>query len=53
MNAYEYLLKKGVNKVHQPQKTYNLSVFELIQFLEEFAREKTVELKASKRNTIH
>jgi hypothetical protein len=53
MNAYEYLQRKGVRKVHQPQKKYNLSVGELIQFLEEFARVKTVELKTERRNTIH
>ena len=53
MNAYEYLQKKGVRKVHQPQKKYNLSVAELIQFLEEFAMVKTIELKSSGRDTIH
>lgn len=53
MNAYEYLQKKGVKKVHQPHKKYNLSVAELIQFLEEFSVLKTIELKSSGRNTIH
>jgi len=53
MNAYEYLQKKGVRKVHQPQKKYNLSVGELIQFLEEFARVKTADLSNSRANTIH
>lgn len=43
MKAYEFLLEKGINKVHQPSKRYNLSVHELITFLEEFAhREKKV-----------
>jgi len=41
MKAQEYLLEKGIRKVHQPKKRYNLSVEELITFLEEFAaREK-------------
>jgi len=42
MNAYEFLLKKGVKKVHQPDKKYNLSVAELIQFLEEYSRERKI-----------
>ena len=42
MNAYEFLLKKGINKVHQPKRKYNLSVTELIQFLEEYSREKKI-----------
>ena len=42
MNAYEFLLKKGVKKVHQPNKYYNLSVAELIQFLEEYSRERKI-----------
>ena len=51
MNAYEYLIKKGVKKVHQPKKKYNLSVAELIEFLEEFAREKKETLTRSMPNT--
>jgi hypothetical protein len=35
--AYEFLLKKGIHKVHQPQKRYNLSIAELVEFLNEFA----------------
>ena len=42
MNAHEFLLKKGVKKVHQPDKKYNLSVAELIQFLEEYSRERKI-----------
>jgi len=43
MKAYEFLLEKGINKVHQPNKRYNLTVQELILFLEEFAqREKAM-----------
>jgi hypothetical protein len=45
MKAYEFLLEKGINKVHQPDKRYNLTVYELITFLEEFARrEKALQL---------
>ena len=40
MKAYEFLLEKGINKVHQPNKRYNLSVHELITFLEEFAQKE-------------
>ncbi len=42
MNAYEFLIKKGVKKVHQPDKYYNLSVAELIDFLEEYSKERKV-----------
>jgi hypothetical protein len=42
MNAYEFLLKKGVRKVHQPNKHYNFSVAELIEFLEEYSRERKI-----------
>lgn len=40
MNAYEFLLKKGIKKVHQPTKSYNFSVQELVDFLEEFANDR-------------
>lgn len=40
MNVYEFLLKKGLSKVHQPTKSYSLSVRELVDFLEEFAIER-------------
>ena len=35
--AYEFLLRKGISKVHQPHKRYNLSITELIDFLNEYA----------------
>lgn len=35
--AYDFLLRKGIHKIHQPQKRYNLSIAELIEFLNEFA----------------
>lgn len=40
MKAYEFLLEKGINKVHQPNKRYNLTVYELITFLEEFSQKE-------------
>jgi hypothetical protein len=42
MNAYEFLIKKGIKKVHQPHKNYNLSVAELIEFLEEYSKERKI-----------
>jgi hypothetical protein len=47
MNAYEFLLKKGVRKVHQPNKHYNLSVAELIEFLEEYSKERKIAILRS------
>ena len=38
MSAYEYLLKKGFKKIHQPKKRYNLTIEELVYLLEEFAQ---------------
>jgi hypothetical protein len=35
--AQEFLIKKGFRKVHQPNKRYNLTVGELVEFLNEFA----------------
>ena len=35
--AYEFLLRKGISKVHQPNKRYNVAVAELLEFLEEYA----------------
>lgn len=35
--AYEFLLRKGISKVHQPNKRYNLTVAELLEFLNEYA----------------
>ena len=40
VDAKEYLLKKGINKVHQPDKRFNLSIEELVIFLDEFAMEQ-------------
>jgi len=36
--AQEFLLKKGLRKVHQPHKRYNLSIGELVDFLNEYAQ---------------
>ena len=35
--AYEFLLRKGISKVRQPQRRYNLTIAELVEFLNEFA----------------
>lgn len=35
--AYDFLLKKGITKVHQPSRKYNLSIAELVEFLDEYA----------------
>ena len=35
--AYDFLLKKGITKVHQPNRKYNLSIAELVEFLDEYA----------------
>ena len=45
MNVYEFLLNKGIRKVHQPTKSYNLSVKELVDFLEEFASQSKSSLR--------
>jgi len=35
--AQEFLLRKGLKKIHQPYKRYNLTISELVEFLNEFA----------------
>lgn len=35
--AYDFLIKKGITKVHQPSRKYNLSIAELVEFLDEYA----------------
>jgi hypothetical protein len=35
--AKEFLRKKGLKKVHQPSKRYNLSVRELSELLDEYS----------------
>ena len=35
--AQEFLLRKGIRKIHQPHKRYNLTITELVEFLNEFA----------------
>jgi hypothetical protein len=35
--AQEFLLRKGIRKIHQPHKRYNLTISELVAFLNEFA----------------
>lgn len=45
--AYEFLLRKGIRKVHQPNKRYNLTISELIDFLNEYAEISTREFQES------
>jgi hypothetical protein len=40
MKAQEYLLKKGIKYIHQPKKFYNLTIAEMIEFLEDFAQKE-------------
>ena len=44
MTPYEYLQEKGIKKVHQPWKRYNLSVEELVAFLNEYSTCKNMSL---------
>jgi hypothetical protein len=44
MTPYEYLLEKGIKKVHQPWKRYNLSIEELVAFLNEYSTWKNMSL---------
>jgi hypothetical protein len=58
MNAQEYLLKKGIRHIHNPKKFYNLTIAEMIEFLEDFAQKekesiiKIMELKRVKKSVI-
>jgi len=36
-SAYEFLERKGITKVYQPSRRYNLSIAELVDFLDEYA----------------
>ena len=40
MKAQEYLLTKGIRYIHQPKKFYNLTIAEMIEFLEDFAEKE-------------
>lgn len=48
MSEIEYLQFKGIRKVHQLNKRFNLSIAEMIEFLQEYSnikqREKTVRI---------
>jgi len=58
MKAQEYLLKKGIRHIHQPKRFYNLTIAEMIEFLEDFAQKekeaviKLMELKHVNKNII-
>jgi len=40
MSEIEFLQLKGIPKVHQPNKRYNLSIAEMIEFLQEYSKIK-------------
>lgn len=42
MTPYEYLLQKGIKKIHQPWKRYDFSIEELVSFLSEYANRKNI-----------
>lgn len=48
MSEIEYLQLKGIHKVHQLNKRFNLSIAEMIEFLQEYSnikqREKTIRI---------
>ena len=48
MSEIEYLQFKGIRKVHQLNKRFNLSIAEMIEFLQEYSnikqREKTIRI---------
>ena len=58
MKAQEYLLLKGIRHIHQPTKFYNLTIAEMIDFLEDFAQKekesilKIMELKKVRKSVI-
>ena len=43
MSEIEFLQLKGIRKVHQLNKRFNLSVAEMIEFLQEYSKIKLVE----------
>lgn len=55
MSEIEFLQLKGIHKVHQLNKRFNLSIAEMIEFLQEYAsikqREKTVRVVDISNNT--
>lgn len=58
MNAQEYLMQKGIRHIHQPRKFYNLTIAEMIEFMEDFAQKekesiiKLMELKRVRKSVI-
>ena len=53
--AHEFLERKGITKVYQPSRRYNLSIAELVEFLDEYAtkslKEFLVRKNEQKRST--
>jgi len=53
MNAQEYLIAKGIKYIHQPKKFYNLTIGEMIEFLEDYSRgEKQSLIKVMEVNSV-
>jgi hypothetical protein len=53
MKAQEYLIAKGIKYIHQPKKFYNLTIGEMIEFLEDFAQgEKQSVIKLMEMNRV-
>jgi len=50
--AYEFLERKGITKVHQPGRRYNLSIAELAEFLDEYANKTLKEFLIQKKPQI-
>jgi hypothetical protein len=54
--AHEFLERKGITKVYQPSRRYNLSIAELVEFLDEYAtkslKEFLVRKNEQKRPTV-
>jgi hypothetical protein len=38
-SPYDFLERKGLTKVYQPRRRYNLSIAELVEFLDEYAHQ--------------
>ncbi len=51
MSEIEFLQLKGIQKVHQVNKRFNLSVAEMIEFLQDYAKIKLQE-KATRMVTL-
>jgi hypothetical protein len=50
MTPHEYLQRKGLKKVHQPWKRYDLSIEELVDLLNEYSKWKNLSILDTFRN---